>query len=440
MRVRHLLSTIGIAIGGLLASAGGTAAADGGAGAATLLETPIAELAIAPPTDHPNIRLSSRGANGRVTFSPVDPRRLAVAIASNLECYVKTSADGGKTWGGLVPLPRLPGTDCTGLARPVVTYATNGRLLYAASRYEKHDAGYTTGVAVSVSTDHGATWSAPKSVFERPEDYDSTGVCDLHLVVAPDGPRVYVFTLFCGYHSAKTYLMSAVDQGRNWSAPKEITYSFLESLYGDWLEFSWAVGHGGVILVARGFWKDNSEPAVYFGKSTDQGTTITYDIVDYDSELWLDDPDIKIGSSGTAHLVYRKGDGIFYKFSLPPYGAWSAATVRLNNDDPQGSAVEPRLAIGACALGNVLHVTWVEALDQTQPGAILYARRVARPGYAWSEPLKVGRFIPGEWSYLAETDLAAAGSKAFAVFTKFPNPRDPGAIVGSRISSGIPCQ
>lgn len=436
MPVRLLSAILGIAAGALCFSTSTTSASDGDAAAA-------APLTIAAPTDYPDVKLSNQGSNGRVAFSPVDPRHLAVAIDDDPECSVRASADGGKTWQRPVRLPRLPGTDCSsryGNGRPVVAYATNGRLLYAAHRYRTFDPTYTTGVAVSVSADHGATWSAPKSVFERPEEYDDIGVCDLHLVVAPDGPRVSVFTLFCGYSTVRTYLMSTVDQGKNWSAPKKITETFKESFDGDWTQFSWALGRGGVILVARAFW-NNGGPgtAIFVGKSTDSGTTIAYNVADSDSELWLDDPDIKIGAAGTAQLVYRKGDGIFYKFSLPPYDTWSAEPVRLDEQNPRGSPTEPRLALGACAGSSVLHVTWVERLNAAK-GGVFYSRKVARPGYPWSQPLKIGTFAQGEWYEFVESDLAAAGPRAFSVFTGYPTPPQIMHVGGSRVSSGVTCE
>lgn len=435
MSLQLLLAAFAIAAGVVFSSTSTTSAADGDAAEATAA---VAPLTTAPPTDYPDVTLSDRGSNGGVAFSPADPRRLAVALDSDPECSVRASADGGKTWGQPVPLPRLAGTSCgSRYGRPVVAYATNGRLLYAAHRYRTFDPTYTTGVAVSVSADHGATWSAPKSVFERPEEYDDIGVCDLHLVVAPDGPRVSVFTLFCGYATFRTYLMSTVDQGKNWSVPKKITENFKEEFDGDWTHFSWAVGRGGVILVARAFW-GGLGTAIFVGKSTDLGTTFAYNIADSDGSLWLDEPDIKIGAAGTAHLVYPKGDGIFYKFSLPPYTTWSANAVRLDGQNPQGSPVEPRLAAGACGGSSVLHVTWVERLNGTK-GGVFYTRKVARPGHPWSEPLSVGAFAQAEeWYDFVESALAAAGPRAFSAFTG-SSPQG-SSVRGSRVFSGVACR
>lgn len=431
MSVRLLSAILGIAAGALCFSTSTTSASDGDEAAA-------ASVTIAAPTDYPDVKLSKREWNGSVAFSPVDPGRLAVALADDGDCYVKASADGGRTWGKLVRLAPFSNNNCASYARPAVAYATNGRLFYA-YRYQTFSPTNTTGVAVTVSADHGATWSAPKSVFESPEEYDDVGVCDLHLVAAPDGPKVSVFTLFCGYSTYRTYLMSTADQGKNWSAPKKITETFKESFDGDWTQFSWALGRGGVILVARAFWIDGGPgTAIFVGKSTDSGTTIAYNVADSDSGLWLDDPDIKIGAAGAAQLVYRKGNGIFYKFSLPPYDTWSAEPVRLDEQNPQGSPTEPRLALGDCAESSVLHVTWLERLNATK-GGVFYTRRLARTGSPWSQPLKIGAFVQGEWYDLAESDLAAAGPNAFSVVTGYPPPPQKSGIIGSRVSSGVTC-
>jgi hypothetical protein len=65
---------------------------------------------------------------------------------------------------------------------------------------------------------------------------------------------------------------------------------------------------------------------------------------------------------------------------------------------------------------------------------ILYTRKVAQRGYAWSEPLKVGQLKNGIYT----NGLAASAPKAFSVFSGTTAP-DKWGIFGSRISSGVTC-
>ena len=113
---------------------------------------------------------------------------------------------------------------------------------------------------------------------------------------------------------------------------------------------------------------------------------------------------------------------------------WSAEPVRFDDDVPQADVRAPHLAVGVCAQASVLHATWVGVSD---PSKILYTRRVAQPGYAWSDPLKVGNLKNGIYTH----GVAAAGPKAFSVFAgrTAPDPQNKWGIIGSRVSSGVTC-
>jgi hypothetical protein len=99
----------------------------------------------------------------------------------------------------------------------------------------------------------------------------------------------------------------------------------------------------------------------------------------------------------------------------------------------------PQLAVGACGQASVLHATWVESLGvlPDSSGKIVYTRKVAQLGYAWSDPLKVGQLKNGIYT----NGLAAAGPKAFSVFGGRTSPASLNrwGIFGSRISSGVTC-
>jgi hypothetical protein len=61
---------------------------------------------------------------------------------------------------------------------------------------------------------------------------------------------------------------------------------------------------------------------------------------------------------------------------------------------------------------------------------------VAQRGYTWSDPLNIGTF-PVKYG-IYTNGIAAAGAKAFSVFSGRPAP-DKWGIAGSRISSGVTC-
>jgi hypothetical protein len=215
-------------------------------------------------------------------------------------------------------------------------------------------------------------------------------------------------------------------------------------LYG----FALAAGRGGNVFVAYGWedgWPlyDQSVYTVRVARSADHGASFIYGVADQNDDLdnRLRNPDIEIGPSGTAHLVYEEqhdpGTAILYKYSYAPYSRWSGEPVRLD-DVPYVGLTTPRLAVGTCGKASVLHATWLESLDVSDfPSKVLYARKVARPGYAWSDPLKVGTLKNGIYT----NGLAAAGPKAFSVFAgkTAPDPQNKWGIFGSRVSSGVTC-
>jgi hypothetical protein len=448
MFTQVLLSAIAMLAGSFLVSAAAVAGSGSDASETAAASTPLPELRVAPPTDYPNVRLSSAYAfSGSAAFNPADPKRLAVGIVvvdTPSRCYVRMSADGGKTWGALVRLPQLPGATGTCYYQfvPAVTYGADGRL-YAAYVYDKSSV--HIGVAVSSSTDHGNTWSIPKSAFGDFSTGSDDSIDDLRLATAPDGSRVYagaVLSRYVGGGFNESILFSRSDNhGLSWSPVDEIVTTYPDS--GRYFSgFALAAGRSGNVLIAYGWeeYRSDYDSILKVARSTDYGASFIYGNADQyssaDGSPALRFPDIKIGASGTAHLVYGKGYGaeaaILYKFSLPPYRTWSAEPVRLDDDVPEASVTAPHLAVGTCASASILHATWLESLNGTK---IRYARRIARPGYPWSEPLKVGQL-----NRVSEHGLAAAGARAFSVFSGLTaTDPDKWGIVGSRVSSGITC-
>jgi hypothetical protein len=350
----------------------------------------------------------------------------------------------------LVQLPQVADAECSSESWPAVTYAAGGARLYAAYLYMKTDS-CLTGVAFSVSTNQGATWSAPTKVFEEVSACDSffasgEGYNDVRVAAAPDEPWVYVAAQYFHYHDLVIVLGSSGDQGSSW------TSTGVAHIFSDgpqyYRGFALAAARKGNVLVAFGYQAGDAgydaTYRVYVRRASDHGASVDPGLViaDQSDSSLLSDPDIEIGPSGTAHLVYAKGynpgTAVLYKFSLAPYSTWSAAPVRLDDNVAQANLGAPQLAVGACGQASVLHATWLQSLAVSDfPSKVLYTRKVARPGYAWSDPLKVGTLKHGIYT----NGLAAAGPKAFSVFSgrTAPDPQNKWGIAGSRVSSGVAC-
>lgn len=255
MLSRILLGAVSVVAGGIFVAAASAAAPDDDPGA-DAASSSLPELTVAPPIDYPDVRIFSGDApSGHAAFDPADPRRLVIAIRSGARCYVKRSADGGRTWGPLVRLPQLPyfvDSECAD--EPAVAYAAGGRRLYAAYPWIiRTEYGITSGVAFSASSDHGATWSTPiDAIIGYWIDF-GTGFRDARLVVAPDGRDLYVAAIFSYYRGDSLVFGSSSDEGSSWNTREESIASGYTELYGTALSgAALAAGRGGNVLVAYG--------------------------------------------------------------------------------------------------------------------------------------------------------------------------------------------
>jgi hypothetical protein len=265
--------------------------------------------------------------------------------------------------GGLVPLPQLAGATegCSYEFSPAVTYGAGGGRLYAAYLYIRADPSCATGlsgVAFSVSADQGATWSTPKSIFaeastctgfspDRESFFaDGEGYNDVRLAAAPDEPWVYVAAQRFSYHDLVNHLGSSGDQGLTWT-DRQVAHIFSDGPEY-YRGFALAAAQNGNVLVAFGYQAGDAgydaTYRLYVRRASDHGASVDPNIViagQSDSSL-LSSPDIKIGPSGTAHLVYAKGgESILYKYSYPPYSTWSSTSIRLDNNVPRANGPAP---------------------------------------------------------------------------------------------------
>ncbi len=372
---------------------------------------------VEPPRDYPDVRLSGEeGLRQHATFDPTDLNRLTVAFAP---CSVRSSADGGKTWGPVARLPETCATDT--FYEPAIAYAADGSRLYSA--YTATD-NYAIRVEFSASTDHGATWSPPTIVFGEPPEYGYGGV---NLATAADNPWIYVTASFGAYHGDYLLFSSSEDGGLSWTPDKTLADSW-GSEYG-FGNVTVAAGRNGNVLVAHDYY-ESAFHALKLLSSSDHGASFASISVDERKTPGFYTPDINIGPKGTANLVYSKAGAVLYSYSVPPYKHWTAPARRLDNNVSDANARSPRVAVGACGHASILHATWVQSRNGKDE--MLYSRRLTGTGYFWSRPLNIG--LGHVQSVLIANDLAAAGANAFATFGAFPRP-----LLGSRVWSGGTC-
>ena len=334
-----------------------------------------------------------------------------------------------------------------------VTYSADGERLYAA--YALEDAfspGHSGPIVVSVSSDHGATWSTP---IETPLGGGDGTYLDVRLAAAPDAPWLYVAAILrTEEHQVQSLVFSrSGDRGASWNNGKTFVTDDPRDMELLLRGFAMAAGRSGHVLVAYGLYLGypSFSETVQVARSADHGASFVYGTADRygatdDGSTVLSQPDIEIGPKGTAHLVYGKGENYFsaipeailYKYSVPPYETWRAAPIVLadNAGDLNIKLSNPRLAATACGQATVLHASWVEN-GTDDANNIFYTRKLLQRdgGHVWSNPLKVGT----SKHEVRQNELVGAGGKAFSSWETFPVSANNWSIFGSCIWSGISC-
>ncbi|MCA9285695.1 MAG: exo-alpha-sialidase [Phycisphaerales bacterium] len=166
---------------------------------ATSQETPTIFRVVDPTTRRERLLL----------FSGLYPVRLA---HSEDEGATWTALEPVGDWGGIVPMGDL-------FARAngelVALWHDDGRFLHAnGSRTD------TMTLLQSVSADGGLSWSAPQAIFASKEIH----LCEPGVVRSPDGKRIAIL-LRENRRAKQSHIMFTDDEGRTWSAPRELPAS-----------------------------------------------------------------------------------------------------------------------------------------------------------------------------------------------------------------------
>jgi hypothetical protein len=197
-----------------------------------------------------------------IVVNPADPNNLVTSsneYRGNVHA-VYMSTDRGKSWRNMA----LPGwtrdsggsgpfSNLDSCGDPVLAFAPDGSAVYYAGLVCNFDGPgkgqVRSGVAVAVSHDGGATWSAPNMVH-----YTATGNF-FHdkewITVGPDGTVHVTWTWFKGTPNGKfgaspIYIASSKNGGQSWSGPTQVSSDAYPFNQGS----TPAVGPDGTIYVS----------------------------------------------------------------------------------------------------------------------------------------------------------------------------------------------
>jgi hypothetical protein len=123
----------------------------------------------------------------------------ACASCSDPAIIVRGSSDGGATWGADTYICACKNVKAQN--DPQLSVATDGTI-YAAWLND-----YQPGVVFSKSTNHGVTWSAPKSVEGKSLSFSDKPI----LAISPTGRDVYI-----AFNSSDSYVVASHDFGATW--------------------------------------------------------------------------------------------------------------------------------------------------------------------------------------------------------------------------------
>ena len=236
-------------------------------------------------------------ADGTLCYNPQNEQNIVinptngqnVVTAANdyrlgFQAFVYVSTDGGNTFTNVL----LPGWDAAtggqGLFKhvqaggdPVLAFSPEGVLYYAALVYDFSFTNRTpSGVAVAVSRDGGATWSAPVMLhYESSNDFFN----DKEWIAAGAGGNVYVTWTHFKSNKGHGFISSPIvesvsrDFGATWSGPIAVSDSAHSFDQGS----SPAVAPDGTVYVAYegNQASDLSKDQIVLARSTDGGRSFT---------------------------------------------------------------------------------------------------------------------------------------------------------------------
>lgn len=396
-------------------------------------ETASPEYTVRPPRDFADVKLRSGASSQSVAANPINGNVFLAAYTAGGSCWVRTSTNAGKTWGGAKKLPMAGKPNC---GNAVVTWAPDGSRVYAAYSYRIIDQWRETketGALVSSSTDRGLTWSTPRIAAKYGEYLYLYSLEISTPLTAGDARWVYLLVTWFPEDDDIVDFVRSGDRGQTWASPRRLAGS--DNLEGV-LNASVAGGRGGDALVAWSFYGCYDDPCRYeiqVTRSGDHGATFQRPISAVPDTFGPSS--VAFGAGGTAHLVYtvdyyQGTPGTYYVYSTKaPYTTWSVP-VRLNDDLSASNNSRPALTVSACGSGaSVLHAAWLD--DRAGSDRVYYTRKVAKTGERWSANLPVSPISP--ISDTGPPRLAAGTGTAVGIWGRGDG------LWASRIAPGVSC-
>lgn len=447
-------------------------------GASLVIATQLsaATPASAVPSANPGDRAISRSAvmedNPAITVDPTHANAFAIVFVRGDRCFVRTSTTSGKTWTAPVQL-RSSVTD-GGCVAADIAYAPDGNRIYAAYAEWGPENGYpqTNRILVSVSTNGGGAWDAPRVLLEGSSDPDGNAYLEPQIATPPipsEARWSYVTAVEHSRSGAATVLLRSPDFGETWT---ETAWAGIRSAgWGETLPPLQATRHtiaagpaGQVLLVsACGGCEDIAYPdgitrdqGIRLWQSSDHGASLASSTPVYARRGALAynfpanvawgwgqtafGPAVEFGTGAVAHIVYPTNGHLLYIWAKPPYTTWSAP--EQVDDSAIGTRQAPALQVRACGNTTYLHALWYDTRTDAagQKFNVFYAQRAAADGGTWSNNVRASNAISYPEFPWSTTGLAVNGGTVFGVW---PDRRDNGGydmdIYGSPILSGLAC-
>jgi hypothetical protein len=184
----------------------------------------------------------------------------ACSSCSDPAIIVRASSDGGSTWGADQYICACKNVKAQN--DPQIAVATDGTL-YAAWLND-----YQPGVVFSKSTNHGATWSTPKSVEGKSLNFSDKPI----LEISPTGKDVYI-----AFNSSDSYVVASHDFGATFGTRVKTNS---DTLY--WFAEGGAVAPNGTVYFAESAENQSATGQVKLAvlRSTNGGASFTTTFID----------------------------------------------------------------------------------------------------------------------------------------------------------------
>jgi hypothetical protein len=184
----------------------------------------------------------------------------ACASCSDPAIIFRSSSNGGSTWGADSYICACKNVKAQN--DPQIAVANDGTL-YGAWLND-----YQPGVVFSKSTNHGVTWSTPKSVEGKSLSFSDKPI----LTISPTGKDVYI-----AFNSSDSYVVASHDFGATWGTRVKTNS---DGLY--WFAEGGAVAPNGNVYFSESAENQTATGQVKLAvlRSTDGGTSFTTTFID----------------------------------------------------------------------------------------------------------------------------------------------------------------